>query len=391
MDSAFRNLGIKVSQFNLLILAARSPFDNQLYYFVDKCLPFGASISCSHFQRGSNCIAHIVRVKCMGCPNVNYLDDYLFAHLLRSLCDYQISTFLEVCDSINFPVSMDKTTWGTTLLPFLGLLIGTIRQLVSIPVDEVERAQTLIMEILSSRKTTVHKLQKLCGFLNFLCKCIVPGRAFTRRLYSMISPAFAAHHHINVNHEMKEDLRVWLEFLANPIVYCRPFLDYSTTLVADKLDWYTDASGVIGCGGYHRSSWFQIMWDREFLQQKTPSIEYQELFAVTVSVRLWLHRYPNSRICLFCDNETVVRQLRNTSSSCKNCMVLIRMIVKESLIHNSRVFGQWVDTKSNNLADALSRNEMGKFWEDVNKEDRVMNAQPDLVPEDMDPWKLWID
>ena len=203
MKSAFRNLGIKIGQFNLLILAAWSPMDHKLYYFVDKCLPFGASISCSHFQRVSNCIAHIVRVKSQGKPNVNYLDDYLFAHLLKRLCDQQIRLFLRICEQICFPVSLEKTTWGTTILPFLGLLIDTVKQIIAIPVDKVQRAQVLITEILGSKKVTVLKLQKLCGFLNFLCKCIVPGRAFTRRLYSMIAPQLAPHHHINVSHDMK--------------------------------------------------------------------------------------------------------------------------------------------------------------------------------------------
>ena len=161
--------------------------------------------------------------------------------------------------------------------------------------------------------------------------------------------------------------------------------------MADKLDWYTDASGVVGCGGYHQANWFQYRWDPEFLLQKNPSIEFQELFAVAVSIRLWIHKYPNARLCLFCDNETGVRQLKNTSSSCKNCMVLIRMIVKECLLYNTRVFGIWVDTKSNNLADALSRFEMDRFWKDVQQEGRLFNECPDQIPGDMDPWKLWIN
>ena len=52
MKSAFRNLGLRPSQFCLMVIKAVSPFDGQTYYFVDKCLPFGASVSCSHFQKG---------------------------------------------------------------------------------------------------------------------------------------------------------------------------------------------------------------------------------------------------------------------------------------------------------------------------------------------------
>ena len=62
-SSAFRNLGGKVRNFKILLLKAKSPLDGKVYYFVDKCLPFEASISCSYFQRVSDAIAHIVKHK----------------------------------------------------------------------------------------------------------------------------------------------------------------------------------------------------------------------------------------------------------------------------------------------------------------------------------------
>ena len=59
MKSAFRNLGVKKHQWCLLILMAKSPIDQKTYFFVDKCMPFGAAISYSNFQRFSDAIAHI--------------------------------------------------------------------------------------------------------------------------------------------------------------------------------------------------------------------------------------------------------------------------------------------------------------------------------------------
>ena len=43
---AFRNLGIRRQDWKFLIMKAVSPVNGKTYYFVDKCLPFGASISC---------------------------------------------------------------------------------------------------------------------------------------------------------------------------------------------------------------------------------------------------------------------------------------------------------------------------------------------------------
>ena len=392
MQSAFRNLGIRPELFKILIIKAVSPFDGRTYWFVDKCLPFGHSISCNLFQRVSDCIAHVVKHRNNGKKPLNYLDDFFFAALLKQWCDKQMSNFLQVCKEINFPVSMTKTFWSTEILVFLGLLINTRDQVVSIPVDKVERAQVLVSEILFSKKTTVHKMQKLCGFLNFLCRCIVPGRAFTRRMYTFFSSDMKPHYHINVKSELKNDLRVWLHFLNNPSIFCRPFIDFSVILQATDLDWFTDASGTIGMGGYHLDQYFLMKWDPQFLEDKQPSIQYLELYAVTVSIFLWGSHYKNARIRLFCDNDSCVRMLNNSTSGCKNCLILIRMIISKCLVWNLRIFGKHVSTDKNNLADALSRFQLDRFWKDVEKEHREMQKLPITIPEELWPMsKLWKD
>ena len=146
MRAAFRNLGIKPEHWCPLVMKARSPFDGKFYYFVDKCLPFGASISCSHFQRFSNAIAHVMRVK-YGKKNVNYLDDFLFVALLKLLCNNQVRLFLKICETINFPISLEKTFWSCTKLTFLGMLIDSVNQLVCIPEEKITKAVTLISDV----------------------------------------------------------------------------------------------------------------------------------------------------------------------------------------------------------------------------------------------------
>ena len=164
-------------------MKAQNPKNGKWYYFIDKCMPFGASISCSHFQRFSNAIAHIVKFYTKR-DNINYLDNFFFVHLLKALCNKQIGKFIDICQQINFPVSMEKTFWGTTCLSFLGLLIDTVNQLICVPIEKVQKGEKLIYDILKkkSKKIRLHQLQQLTGFLNFLGKAVMPGRAFTRRL-----------------------------------------------------------------------------------------------------------------------------------------------------------------------------------------------------------------
>ena len=63
IKSAFRILGLNPGVYWLLVMMATHPTTGKKYYFIDKCLPFGHSISCALFQKFSNAIAHISNSK----------------------------------------------------------------------------------------------------------------------------------------------------------------------------------------------------------------------------------------------------------------------------------------------------------------------------------------
>ena len=208
------------------------------------------------FQEFSNSIAHLVRYRTEK-PLVNYLDDFFFASLCKEICDSQVEVFLQICKAICFPVSLEKTFWGSQILTFLGLLIDTINQRIGIPLDKLTKARELLNYFTNKRnkKITLQQLQNLTGFLNFLCKCVVPGRAFLRRLYSLgANENLLPHHHIRITAECRMDMDIWKKFLYEPEIYCRPFLDcFEHT--AEDIDMYSDASGVLGFDAYCGSRW----------------------------------------------------------------------------------------------------------------------------------------
>ena len=214
MSMAFRNIPMDSRSWCYLILKASHPITGKTYYFMDKCLPFVASISCAIFQEFSNSIAFLVKHRTRK-PLVNYLDDFFFAALYKAMCDSQVEVFLNICNKICFPVSIEKTFWATQLLTFLGLLIDTINQSIGIPLDKLQKAMDLIQYVLDKRnkKITLLQLQKLTGFLNFLCKCVVPGRTFLRRLYSLgANDKLLPHHHIRITAECRMDMEIWMKF-----------------------------------------------------------------------------------------------------------------------------------------------------------------------------------
>ena len=126
---------------------------------------------------------------------------------------------------------------------------------------------------------------------------------------------------------------------------------------------FSDASKnpTLGYGGICGDSWMFRQWDENFLQIHDPSIAYLELYALTATILNWVHRFKNKRIILFCDNQSVVQMINQTSSSCKQCMVLIRMIVLKSLNENVCIFAKYIKSSENKVADFLSRLKLREF------------------------------
>lgn len=180
----------------------------------------------------SNAIAHIVTTRNRQRLNP-YLDDFLFCNNGRKKCNSDLQGFLMVSEEINFPVSSDKTVYVTQLIDFLGMLIDTVRRVLLINLDKRDKAITQIGRFPRAKKVKMHDLQRLTGLLNFLCRTVVPGRAFTRKFYHAMV-GLKQHHHIRVGRELRKDLLVWKSFLAdNQVSIARPFLDFSCTLKAD--------------------------------------------------------------------------------------------------------------------------------------------------------------
>ena len=159
-----------------LIMLAKNPITKNWQFFVDKCLPFGASISCAIFQRLSNAIWHITKFRTNQDTITNYLDDFLFVVYIRSICNDMIKEFLNICSRVGIPIAEEKTKSASNLIVFLGILLNGLSLTLGIPEEKRTQALYLLSKIVDKRKSTVRELQQLCGYLNFLNRTIYPGR-----------------------------------------------------------------------------------------------------------------------------------------------------------------------------------------------------------------------
>ena len=271
----------------------------------------------------------------------NYLDDFLLMAYTVTECNKLMSQFLLLCNKVECPVSQEKTEWASSLMTILGMLLNGANFTLSIPQEKRIKATNVLQGVLAKKKVTVRMIQKLCWFLNFLNHAIIPGHTFTRCMYDKLrlrnkqGRMLKAYHHVNLDVGFRCDCEMWLMFLnqVSEQNICRPFTDLSAFEYADTLQFHTDAAKKAGCGmgAVFCNEWVTRIWNTNFLMEQDPSIEFLELYALTVGVLTWQSNLVNNRFIIFCDNQAVMGMVNNMTSKCPQCMKLIRILTRNGL------------------------------------------------------------
>ena len=269
--------------------------------------------------------------------------------------------------------------------------------------DKRRRALSLISWALDKKKLTVKQAQSITGTLIFLCRAIVPGRTFTRRMYSKITgiidnnSALKHFHHISLDAEFISDCQMWQLFLTHADtqkVLCRPFTDVcGLAATSEILQFFTNAStgnkfglnGGFGC--FFNGRWNFGIWPQNFMLQESPSIDYLELYALCVGVLTWSKLLTHRNVTIFCDNTGVRDMVNSTVGKNNQSMVLLRILMLECLIHNICLSVEYLSTYKNILADALSRQDFETFWRNAPEH---TSSEPDPLPAVLSPIeKVW--
>ena len=104
IEEAFRLIPVHPSNYHLL------GFNFDGSYYFDKCLPMGASISCSLFEKFSTALQWIMQTKFDAKGISHILDDFIFIGPPDSPeCLLKLNQFLELCSQINIPIKKSKT------------------------------------------------------------------------------------------------------------------------------------------------------------------------------------------------------------------------------------------------------------------------------------------
>ena len=136
---------------------------------------------------------------------------------------------------------------------------------------------------------------------------------------------------------------------------------------------FSDASGTWGCGAFYAAKWFSLKWCSRL--QPLP-IATKELIPIVLAAAIWGSHWSGKIVLFRVDNMAVVEAIN--ASFCKDAhlMHLIRLLVFFASYHSFWFYAAHIAGKDNNMADALSRNNISSFLSQAPS----ASPQPSAIP-----------
>lgn len=321
------------------------------YLYIDRVLPFGLRSAAMACQRTTNAIAHIQNLH--GFDIVNYLDD--FAGCEKPLkATSAFNSIGETLTSLGLEEALDKACPPNIIMDFLGITFNTENMTMEVTKERLLEITQLLDLWATKKSATKVQLQSLLGKLQFVAKCVRPGRLFIARMLPFLSKLKAQHHRFHLDTQFRKDLSWWSTFLGQ----------FNGISILYSLQWSkpdgifsTDACPT-GCGGFFEGNYFHTTFPEHIANQNL-HINQLELLVVMVALRLWSQFFNGKRIRILCDNIAsvlVINSGKSKDAFANSCLRDILFICATSGFEIRSVHLAGID---NRLSDHLSRWHLG--------------------------------
>ena len=132
---------------------------------------------------------------------------------------------------------------------------------------------------------------------------------------------------------------------------------------------YSDASDTWGCSAI---CWFQLQWDSGSEKYR---ISIKELLPIVIATAVWGHHFRGKTIHVRSDNVAAVTAINNQTSPVKEISHLLWCLAFITARFNLRIVASHSPGHLNEVADALSRNNVSTFLSLIPQADKAPPKQ----------------
>ena len=370
LKSAYKQLAIRPGEQKRSVISVKHPKTGEVFGFVSRTLPFGASAAVLAFNRVARLVWRILVEAGILCTN--YFDDYPVLEFSGS-ASVTVPAVRSVMSMLGFRCSLDKEVEFSEKTEMLGVCFDTSEAekgnvLVSNKPSRVEGLSKNIDEVLKLGSIKSSDVARLFGRLQF-AEHQLSGRIGKLALAELRQLEDSRGLVWNIDDESRQELEL-LRFrlcshpprrlnFSEPETPAFVFTDGACEPSEDG-SYVASVGGVIICGSYRQ--YFGGRLDdglvQDWLTDKKHIIGLVELYAVVLARHHWDGILKGRRTVFFVDNIPSMRSLIKGTSTDRQWRRLLRSI--EVLELGGPTYSWFARVPSDsNIADGPSRNDYG--------------------------------
>ena len=323
---------------------AKLGYEWEGHLFADRVLPMGLKSAAYICQQVTNSVTHILSKQ--GFHIVNYLDDFAGAEQPGG-ASRAFEALGHLLQELGLQEASDKACPPATVMTFLGIGFDTDNMSLFITQDRLTQIKQELHEWLNKHKASKREVQSIIGKLNFLSKCVRPGRVFMNRLLNFLRE-FKNNRARTIPGDFKRDIQWWAKFVQSfngvrimpPSAWSSP----GEHLVSDAC--------LVGGGAASPPQYFKISFPS---YMRDWHINQLELFTILLACKLWAPKLAGKRILVQCDNSVAVWAINKLGSSSVLIQKMIRELLYWAAYYQFEIKAVHIPGAENRVADWLSR------------------------------------
>lgn len=350
-------------------------------YYFDTTLVMGARHAAGCCHRTTSALIHIHRAQ--GFSSTCFIDDMAGGER----ADRARVAFLalrNLLKELNIEEALDKACAPSTIMVFLGILFNTVLMIMEITPQRLKEIKAELTRWLHKELATKRQVQSLIGKLNFCASVVRSGRLFFSRILTFLKSMTDRGFH-SIPPEVVMDIRWWIRFVEHfNGVSCIP----DQLWLKPGFVFSTDAC-LQGAGGWapalegtDEHECFTVPFPDSLLARKEVAINELEAVALLLGIRVWGSRCRGKRILVSCDNQATVSIVNTGRAQNTFAQACMREIHYWCARYDCQIKVLKVDTRSNTMADLLSRFHDRKYREQFEILTKYIKVKSVQVPED---------
>ena len=203
------------------------------------------------------------------------------------ICQRNLDILTQICNYLGVPLALEKMEGPLTTLPFLGILLDTVKMEARLPEEKLHKLRQEVAEWTDRTNARKREILSLVRSLQHATKLLWCGRAFVSHMYATAAKLQELHFSTRLNVEFWSDLCWWHTFLTD-------WNGLSLLRWDDRLPTiWSKPMGSWGCGTFWNGQWLQWQWLSEWAQHNKM---VKELAPIVLDCAVWGKALAGTRV-----------------------------------------------------------------------------------------------